>query len=112
MNRFLLTTATTRPSTEDHQDEHASRGWQLRRATQLIEPHGHVIVEEFFDIGQSQSIPWPRRPASTRLLVAAADPNTGWEALVIGEPHRAFYGDQFQNTFPDPAPPRRAVVGP
>ena len=35
-----------------------------------------------------------------RLLVAAANPDRGWEALVIGEPHRAFYGDQFQNTFP------------
>jgi site-specific DNA recombinase len=89
-----------RVSTEDHQDEHASRGWQLRRATQLIEPHGHAIVEEFFDVGQSRSIPWPRRPESMRLPVAAANPNRGWEALVIGEPHRAFYGDQFQNTFP------------
>jgi DNA invertase Pin-like site-specific DNA recombinase len=89
-----------RVSTEDHQDEHASRGWQLRRATQLIEPHGHAIVEEFFDVGQSRSIPWPHRPESMRLLLAAGDPNRGWEGLVIGEPRRAFYGDQFQNTFP------------
>lgn len=89
-----------RVSTEDHQDEHASRGWQLRRATQLIEPHGHAIVEEFFDVGQSRSMPWPRRPEATRLLLAASNPHRGWEALVIGEPHRAFYGDQFQNTFP------------
>jgi DNA invertase Pin-like site-specific DNA recombinase len=35
-----------------------------------------------------------------RLLMAAANPNRGWEGLVIGEPHRASYGDQFQNTFP------------
>ncbi len=89
-----------RVSTEDHQDEHASRGWQLRRATQLIQPHGHAIVQEFFDVGQSRSIPWSRRPEATRLLAAAADLQRGWDGLVIGEPHRAFYGDQFQNTFP------------
>ncbi len=89
-----------RVSTEDHQDEHASRGWQTRRARELIEPHGGVIVEDFFDVGQSRSVPWPRRPESARLLHALPSQQRRWDGLVIGEPHRAFYGDQFQNTFP------------
>lgn len=89
-----------RVSTEDHQDEHASRGWQQRRARQLVEPVGGLIVDEFFDLGQSRSVPWPRRPEASRLLQMLSNPHRGWEAVVIGEPHRAFYGDQFQNTFP------------
>lgn len=46
----------------DQQDPEASRNWQLGRARALIEPVGGVIVEEFFDIGLSRSIPWQRRP--------------------------------------------------
>jgi DNA invertase Pin-like site-specific DNA recombinase len=54
-----------RVSTEDHQDEQASRGWQLRRARQLIEPGGGAIVAEFFDVGHSRSLPWQRRPQAS-----------------------------------------------
>ena len=89
-----------RVSTEDQQDPVASRGWQIRRARQLIEPHGGVIVEEFFDIGMSRSLPWKRRPEAARLLRALADPSRGFSAIVIGEPQRAFYGTQFGLTFP------------
>ena len=89
-----------RVSTEDHQDEHASRGWQLRRATQLIEPHGGAVVCEFFDVGQSRSLPWTRRPEASRLLSELTSPRRGWEAIVVGEPARAFYGNQFSLTFP------------
>ena len=88
-------------STEDNQDPESSRGWQLTRARTLIEPHGGQIVAEFFDIDKSRSIPPPapaRRPAA--LLAALADPNRGFEAVVVGEPQRAFYGNQFGNTFP------------
>ena len=89
-----------RVSTEDQQDPVASRGWQIRRATQLIEPHGGVILEEFFDIGVSRSLPWKRRPEAARLLRALADPARGFSAVVVGEPQRAFYGSQFGLTFP------------
>jgi site-specific DNA recombinase len=89
-----------RVSTEDQQDPESSRAWQLNRARALVEPHGGVIVESFFDIGQSRSLPWQRRPEASRLLTALADPNRGFEAVVIGEPHRAFYGNQFGLTFP------------
>jgi site-specific DNA recombinase len=89
-----------RVSTEDQQDPEASKGWQMRRAKQLIEPHGGVIVEEFFDIGMSRSLPWKRRPEATRLLAALANPDRGFDSVVIGEPQRAFYGNQFGLTFP------------
>jgi hypothetical protein len=55
---------------------------------------------EFFDVGQSRSIPWLRRPRAAALLAALRDPNRGFDAVVIGEPHRAFYGNQFGLTFP------------
>lgn len=89
-----------RVSTEDNQDPESSRAWQLTRARTLIEPHGGQIVAEFFDIDKSRSIPPQRRPEASRLLTALADPNRGFDAVVVGEPQRAFYGNQFGNTFP------------
>ncbi|HDH25247.1 MAG TPA: recombinase family protein, partial [Actinobacteria bacterium] len=89
-----------RVSTEDQQDPESSRNWQLARSRQLIEPTGGQIITEFFDIGQSRSLPWPRRPEASRLLHTLADPDRGFEAVVIGEPQRAFYGNQFGLTFP------------
>ena len=89
-----------RVSTEDQQDPESSKQWQLHRSRQLIEPAGGVFVAEFFDIGQSRSLPWKRRPEAARLLVALARPDRGFDAVVIGEPQRAFYGNQFGLTFP------------
>ncbi len=89
-----------RVSTEDHQDAASSRGWQLTRARQLIEPHGGQVVTEFFDIDKSRSIPPQRRPRASALLQALTDPDRGFEAVVVGEPQRAFYGSQFGSTFP------------
>jgi site-specific DNA recombinase len=89
-----------RVSTEDRQDPESSRAWQHARGKSLIEPHGGVIVTEFFDIDKSRSIPPQRRPEASRLLAALADPNRGFDAVVVGEPQRAFYGNQFGNTFP------------
>jgi site-specific DNA recombinase len=89
-----------RVSTEDKQDPESSRGWQITRAKTLIAPHGGQIVAQFFDIDKSRSIPPQRRPQASRLLAALADPSRGFEAVVVGEPQRAFYGNQFGNTFP------------
>jgi site-specific DNA recombinase len=89
-----------RVSTEDNQDIESSRGWQLTRARTLIEPRGGQIVDEYFDVDKSRSIPPARRPRASALLAALADPNRGFEAVVVGEPQRAFYGNQFGNTFP------------
>jgi site-specific DNA recombinase len=89
-----------RVSTEDNQDPESSRGWQITRAKALIEPHGGRIVTEFFDIDKSRSIPPQRRPQASALLAALADTKRGFDAVVVGEPQRAFYGNQFGNTFP------------
>jgi site-specific DNA recombinase len=89
-----------RVSTEDQQDPQASKAWQLSRARSLIEPAGGEIVAEFFDIGLSRSLPWKRRPEALRLLDAIKSPARDFDAVVIGEPQRAFYGSQFGMTFP------------
>lgn len=88
-----------RVSTEDQQDPAASRSWQLERSRQLIEGHG-TIIEDYFDVGHSRSLPWKRRPEASRLLQAFSDPARRFDAVVIGEPQRAFYGHQFGLTFP------------
>ncbi|HKS51777.1 MAG TPA: recombinase family protein, partial [Pseudonocardiaceae bacterium] len=72
---------------------------QLARAQALIERHGHVVAE-FFDIGQSRSIPWKRRPQAAALLDRLKRHDRGFEGVVIGEPQRAFYGNQYGLTFP------------
>ena len=89
-----------RVSTEDQQDPESSYQWQIRRAHTLIEPHGGVIVAEYFDIGHSRALPWHRRPRASQLLDALARPDRGFSAVVIGEPQRAFYDNQFSLTFP------------
>ncbi|GAA2405957.1 recombinase family protein [Actinomadura vinacea] len=89
-----------RVSTEDKQDPAASKAWQLRRAETLIETRGGRIVVEYFDVDRSRSIPWVRRPRASELLEALKDPGRGFDAVVIGEPHRAFYGGQYGLTFP------------
>ena len=89
-----------RVSTEDQQDPASSRGWQLARSETLIAPHGGRVVAEYFDVGMSRSLPWKRRPEAARLLDDLRNPNRGFDAVVIGEPARAFYGNQFGLTFP------------
>lgn len=36
-----------------------------------------------------------RRPQAAALVAALADPGRGWDAIVIGEYERAFYGSQY-----------------
>lgn len=66
----------------------------------MVEPTGGEVVAEFFDIGQSRSLPWKRRPEALRLLNTIKSPGRDFDAVVIGEPQRAFYGSQFGMTFP------------
>lgn len=89
-----------RCSTEDTQDPVASRAWQVKRARDLVEPLGHRILGEYFDVGESRSLPWKRRRESARLLNDLAAPGRQFDGVVIGEPQRAFYGAQFALTFP------------
>ena len=41
-------------------------------------------MAQFFDIGQSRALAWARRPQAAALVGALADPNRGWDAIVIG----------------------------
>ncbi len=81
-------------STEDYQDPVTSRARQLGQAAALVAGHGQ-ITSEFFDAGQSRVLPWARRPQAAALLAALADPARGFDAIVIGEYERAFYGSQY-----------------
>ena len=89
-----------RVSTEDAQDPEASRSWQKRRAMELVTPHGGIRTADYFDVGQSRALPWKRKPEASRLLADVARRDCGFDAVVIGEPARAFYGPQFALTFP------------
>ena len=51
-----------RVSTEDNQDPESSRRWQLSLANNLISPHGATITAQYFDVGQSRSLPWQPAP--------------------------------------------------
>jgi len=82
-----------RVSTEDFQDPISSRRWQYDCADELVAGHG-AIVAEFFDIGQSRRKAWVDRPQAAALLTAIADPQRGFDAIVVGEYERAFHGSQ------------------
>jgi site-specific DNA recombinase len=88
-----------RVSTEDWQDPVTSRARQLAQAVMLIAGAG-VITAEFFDIGESRELPWARRPQAAALVAQLADPERGWDAIVIGEYERAFYGNQYASMAP------------
>ena len=81
-------------STEDWQDPVMSRARQREQAQALIIGRG-VIVAEFFDAGQSRAAAWARASAAAALVAQLADPGRGWDAIVIGEYERAFYGAQY-----------------
>lgn len=83
-----------RVSTEDHQDPVASRARQRDQAAALVGGYGRIVAE-FFDIGQSRVLPWARCPQAAALAAAMADPDRAFDAIVIGEYERAFYGNQF-----------------
>jgi site-specific DNA recombinase len=57
-------------------------------------------VVEFFDARQSRTLPWTRRREAAALVVALADPDRGFDALVVGEYDRAFYGGQYTQMAP------------
>jgi site-specific DNA recombinase len=88
-----------RVSTEDWQDPVTSRARQVQQAMMLTAGRG-VIVAEFFDIGESRTLPWARRPQAAALVAQLADPDRGWDAIVIGEYERAFYGSQYASMAP------------
>ena len=88
-----------RVSTEDWQDPVTSRARQRDQAAALVAGQGRIVAE-FFDTGYSRSLAWARRPQAAALLAALADPDRGWDAVVIGEYERAFYGSQYASMAP------------
>lgn len=91
-----------RCSTEDAQDPATSRAWQLRAATNLLSvaATGAKIVAEYFDVGQSRSLPWRRRTDAARLMRDLTESGREWDALVVGEGQRCWYGSQFADVAP------------
>ena len=83
-----------RVSTEDWQDPVTSRARQQEQAGALVRGHGQ-IVSEFFDVGQTRKLAWACRPRSAALVAQLADPDRGWDVIVMGEYERAFYGSQY-----------------
>lgn len=88
-----------RVSTEDYQDKISSARWQLDFANELVSDRGEIVAK-FFDVGYSRRLPWPDRPQAAALLAAIANPNRGFDAIVVGEYERAFYGDQLLQMAP------------
>ena len=81
-----------RVATEDFQDPVTSRARQWDQAEALVAGHGRIVAE-FFDVGQSRTLAWARRPQAAALVAELADPDRGRDAIVIGEYERAFYGE-------------------
>jgi site-specific DNA recombinase len=88
-----------RISTEDFQDRLSSARWQRDFACEVIAGRGRIVAE-FFDVGCSRRLPWADRPQAALLLARLSDPGRGFDAIVVGEFERAFYGDQFQQMAP------------
>jgi len=88
--RFAL---YVRGSTKEFQDPVSSASWQREAAEELVEGHGQIVVE-FREIGVSRRVGWAHRPVASRLLAALADPDRGFDAIVVGEFERAFHGEQ------------------
>jgi DNA invertase Pin-like site-specific DNA recombinase len=88
-----------RVSTSTYQDRASSAGWQRGYACELVTGHGAVVVD-FFDVGCSRRRPWTSRPQAARLLAAVADQGRGFDAIVVGEYERAFFGSQLVRLAP------------
>src|SRR5438874_194131 len=88
-----------RTSTVYFQDRASSLAWQREVAECVVAGRG-VIVAEFFDAGFSRRLPWADRPEAAALLAALADPGRGFDAIVVGEYERAFFGTQLQHLLP------------
>ncbi|HEV2780199.1 MAG TPA: recombinase family protein [Actinophytocola sp.] len=88
-----------RTSTVDFQDRASSQAWQREVAECVVAGRGEIVVE-FFDAGYSRRLPWADRPEAAALLAALADPGRAFDAIVVGEYERAFFGDQLQQLLP------------
>jgi DNA invertase Pin-like site-specific DNA recombinase len=86
-------------STEDWQDPESSLARQLAQAEALVRGHGRIVAR-FSDMGESRAVAWGRRPQAAAVIAALADSGRGWDAVVVGEYERAFYGSQYAMVAP------------
>jgi len=49
---------------------------------------------------ESRTVAWGRRPQAALVIAALSDPDRGWDAIVVGEYERAFYGSQYAMVAP------------
>jgi site-specific DNA recombinase len=105
MNRtpkYVVSGTLTSAHLAEHHRDPAGPGRRADRPAQAAAGEEHRCDRQR-DPGQlaaARSIPPQRRPQASALLAALADPRRGFEAVVVGEPQRAFYGNQFGSTFP------------
>ena len=78
-----------RTSTDDNQSPEDSKRWQIAVGTSLVAGRAEIATI-VHDTDVSRALPWDRRPQASRLLADMADPDRGWDGIVIGEPQRAF----------------------
>jgi hypothetical protein len=69
----------------DHRDPSVLGGGSA--APEVVGPLGGVVVAEYFDVGQSRSVPWDRRDNAVALVISRSEP--GWDAVVVGGEHGA-----------------------
>jgi site-specific DNA recombinase len=86
-------------SIADFQEPESSRRWQRDVAEDLVAGHGRIVAA-FFDSDRSRRLPWCDRPEAAALSRSLADPDRGFDAVVVGEYERAFYGDQILTLLP------------
>lgn len=84
-----------RMPTSEFQDRGTSRAWQRAVSEELVEGVGSIVAD-YFDEGRSRRWSWWDRPAASALLAAAEGSDREFDAVVVGEYERAFYGDQFR----------------
>jgi hypothetical protein len=89
-----------RVSTEDNRiRRHPARGSSAAPARSSLRAEARSSSSSLTWTSLARS-PGPRRPHATALLAELKNPNRGFDAVVVGEPHRAFYGNQYGLTFP------------
>ena len=96
----LLFAFVGRVSTEDMQEPEASRARQIAKARTILPPSAQIVAD-YFDIGDTRALPWPRRPETGRLLRELRSGTNAWNAIVVGEFTRAFGAPiQYSTTYP------------
>jgi DNA invertase Pin-like site-specific DNA recombinase len=89
-----------RVSTEEMQEPEASRARQIAKASTILPPSAQIVAD-YFDIGDTRALPWPRRPETSRLLRELRSGTNTWNAIVVGEFTRAFGAPiQYSTTYP------------